>query len=513
MKKIKTGKAARESLLIGINRLADAVKVTLGPKGRCAVFFDRKGVPQVTKDGIAVATEIDGFADEFENLGACLIRQATSKTSDNAGDGTTTSTVLCQAIVNKLADVDISAKHDFESAIQIILQELDKITVPCDTIEKIRHVANISANNDEMIADLISKAIAQVGRDGIVTVENSNTSETYTDIVEGYQFDRGYESVDFTTNAAKTKSELENCYILAVEKPIESTMEILSILSAIAEKGRPLLIVAPNYSAEVILALRANKLKGVFKVCAVKSPAIGDIREELMLDLCSATGTTYITESSEIKLTECKLEILGQADKILVDNNTTTIVGGSCDHQELSNRVEHIRALLFDSESEYQTEKLNERLAKLVGGIAVIRVGAITDAELIEKKARIEDAIHATQAAITDGIVPGGGLALVHAGYKGLKSANDREKIIYNACYIPAIQIFRNAGYSELHCKGLIEEMEKGKAFNINTGDVGDYLTLGVIDPVKVTKEAITNAVSAAIMILSTEVAIVEEKP
>lgn len=503
-------KDAKDKLLSGAWKLCNAVQVTLGPKGRNAVYFDQYGKPQITKDGIAVASQVTNLEDDFEELGACVIRQASSKTADEAGDGTTTTTILATDMVDMglsyiknqaLNPIDLKAK--MEHTRDAILNKLDELAQPCNTYEQIKQVATISANNDEVLGELIAEAISQAGNDGVVTIEDSPNEKTYLESSEGMQFDRGYLSKYFANR--KNKCILDNPLILVTDKKITNLTEIAQILGDTAEKGKSLLIVAPDYEDQVIAGVATANKAGQIKACCIKAPGMGDLRKELLLDLCASVNAELITEDLSLEVSKATIDQLGTAKQVIVTKNTCTIVEGQFNSDQIDERVDLIQNDLQSPElSEYQKEKLNERLAKLTGGIVVIRVGAITEVELIEKKARIEDALNATRAAIEDGIVPGGGVALAQIS-KELDGSH-AENVI-KACTSPLEQILDNAGlFDELYDK--ILDMPLGSGYNINTKESGDMIELGVIDPVKVTKQALINSISVASMLLTTEVAI-----
>lgn len=510
MKKLSFGQEGRAKLLVGADTLYRAVKSTLGPKGRNAVYFDQYGKPQITKDGIAVASQIDNLGCEFKNLGANIIRQSSARTANEAGDGTTTTTVLAyhmyklglEELSNGRNPVDI--KREMEATSKVITDKLHTAAEPCDTLEKIRNVATISANNDKELGNLIAEAIATAGETGIVTIEDSPNENTFLESTEGMQFDRGFLSQYFANNKTRTKCTLDNPLIIVTEKKISTNTEVIEVLQKAATAGKPLLIIASDIEQEVIAGIATANKQGMVKACVIKSPGLGDLKQELALDICAATGATLLSEEIGITLENCTEEHFGTAEQVTVNKDSTLIVKGAGTAEAIEARVAQIQEKLPNAESNYQKEKLNERLAKLTGGIVVVRVGAITEVELIEKKARIEDALHATRAAIEEGIVAGSGAAL--AQLAGLCSGS---KVVLEACKEPLNQILINSGQEDKLREILDSPYQYG--YNLNTGEQGDLLKLGVIDPVKVTRNCLVNAVSVASMLLTTEVAIVEE--
>jgi chaperonin GroEL len=519
-KDIVTGEASRQALLRGVNALADAVKITLGPKGRNVVLEKKFGAPTITKDGVTVAKEIE-LADRLENLGAQMVREVASKTSDVAGDGTTTATVLAQAIFREGVRTvaaganPMALKRGIEKAIDVAVEEVKKLSKPVSG-EAIAQVGTISANNDSTIGNIIAEAMKKVGKDGVITVEEAKTMTTTLDVVEGMQFDRGYLSPYFVTDPERMEVVLENPYILIHEKKISVMKDLLPLLEQIARAGRPLLIVAEDVEGEALATLVVNKLRGTLAACAVKAPGFGDRRKAMMEDISILTGGKAIMEETGIKLESIRLEDLGQAKRVTIDKDNTTIIEGAGQAKALEGRVKQLRTQVEETTSDYDREKLQERLAKLVGGVAVIKVGAATETEMKEKKARVEDAMHATRAAVEEGIVPGGGVALVRAmpAVEKLKLEGDEQtgaNIVRRALEEPLRQIVANAG-----SEGAIAA-EKVKAdknvnfgFNAETNDFGDMVKMGVIDPTKVTRFALQNAGSIAALLLTTEALVAE---
>jgi chaperonin GroEL len=514
---------ARSAILRGVNALADAVKVTLGPKGRNVILDKKFGSPLITKDGVTVAKEID-LKDPMENLGARMVREVASKTSDVAGDGTTTATVLAQAIFREgIRSVTAGAnpmqlKQGIESAVQIVVEELKKLSKPVKG-NMIAQVGTISANNDETIGKIIAEAMEKVGKDGVITVEESRTMETVLDVVEGMRFDRGYSSPYFVTDPERMEVVLENPYILTFEKKVSSMKDLLPILEKIAQQGAPLLIVAEDVEGEALATLVVNKLRGTLKAAAVKAPGYGDRRKAMLEDIAVLTGGKAVTEDLGIKLENVKLEDLGRAKKVVIDKENTTIIEGSGEKKAIEARVKQLRTQIDETTSDYDREKLQERLAKLVGGVAVIKVGAATESEMKEKKARVEDAMHATKAAVEEGIVPGGGVALLRA----IPALNARLKakdlpedvktgleIIRRVCEEPMRWIANNAGQEGNMVVAKVKEMESGIGFNAATDTYENLIEAGVIDPTKVVRFAIQNASSIASLMLTTEAVVAD---
>jgi chaperonin GroEL len=523
-KHITYSEDARGAILRGINKLADAVKVTLGPKGRNVVIEKKFGSPTITKDGVTVAKEIE-LADPLENMGAQMVREVASKTSDVAGDGTTTATVLAQAIYREGAkNVTAGAnpmelKRGIELAVKAVVEAIDKMSKPVEGKE-IAHVGTISANNDEEIGKIIAEAMDKVGKDGVITVEEAKGLETTLEVVEGMQFDRGYLSPYFVTDAERMEAVVESAKILLFEKKISSMKDLLPILEQVARQGKPLLIVAEDVEGEALATLVVNKLRGTLQVCAVKAPGFGDRRKAMLEDIAILTGGKLISEDLGIKLENVKWEELGEAKKIVVNKDDTTIVTDTDDkkrREAIAGRVKQIRAQIEETTSDYDKEKLQERLAKLVGGVAVIKVGAATETEMKEKKARVEDAMHATKAAVEEGIVAGGGVALLRAldAVDQVDGAGDVAvgvKIVRRALEEPARQIAANAGEEGSVIVRQILAEKGNVGFNAATGQYEDLVKAGVIDPAKVAKTALLNASSIASLMLTTEAMVSEIK-
>ncbi len=521
-KQIVTGEASRQAILRGVNALADAVKITLGPKGRNAVIEKKFGAPIITKDGVTVAKEIE-LRDPLENMGAQMVREVASKTSDVAGDGTTTATVLAQAIFREgVKTVAAGAspttlKRGIDRAVEAAVEEIKKLHKDVKG-EMIAQVGTISANNDKQIGGIIAEAMKKVGKDGVITVEESKTMETTLEVVEGMQFDRGYLSPYFITDPDRMECVLENALILINEKKISSMKDLLPLLEQIAKLGKPLLIIAEDVEGEALATLVVNKLRGTLQCSAVKAPGFGDRRKAMLEDIATLTGGKAITEDLGIKLENVKIEDLGKAKKVTIDKDNTTIVEGSGKAGEIEGRVKQIRQQVENTTSDYDREKLQERLAKLVGGVAVIKVGAATETELKEKKARVEDAMHATRAAVEEGIVPGGGTALLRClnVLDKIKAEGDElvgVGIVKRALEEPARQIAHNAGFEGAVVIGKIRESkDENYGFNAETGEYGDMVKMGVIDPAKVTRLALQNAASIAGLMLTTEALVAEIK-
>jgi chaperonin GroEL len=510
--------------LSGVNRLADAVKVTLGPKGRNVVIEKKFGSPTITKDGVTVAKEID-LEDKLENTGAQMVREVASKTSDIAGDGTTTATVLAQAIFREGVKTvaagasPMALKRGIDKAVEKAVEEIQRLSKKVKDNEAIAQVGTISANGDSTIGSLIAEAMGKVGQDGVITVEESRTLETALEVVEGMQFDRGYLSPYFVTDPERMEAALEDAVILIHEKKISSMKDLLPLLEQVARGGKPLLIIAEDVEGEALATLVVNRLRGTLQVCAVKAPGFGDRRKAMLQDIAILTGGKAITEDLGIKLESIQLGDLGRAKKVVVDKDNTTIVEGGGKTSEIEGRVKQIRAQIDDTTSDYDREKLQERLAKLVGGVAVIKVGAATETELKEKKARVEDAMHATKAAVEEGIVPGGGVAFIRAqkALEGLKLDNEDENIgvgiVKRALEEPLRQIVANAGEEGAV---VVDKVRSNKSanygFNAETEEYGDMIAMGVVDPTKVTRYALQNAASIAGLLLTTE-ALISELP
>jgi chaperonin GroEL len=522
-KQIIYGEESRQAILRGVNSLANAVKVTLGPKGRNVVLDKKFGSPTITKDGVTVAKEID-LKDPLENMGAQMVREVASKTSDIAGDGTTTATVLAQAIFREGAKNVVAGanpmelKRGIEKAVEVVVAELKKLAKKVDDKPgAVAQVGTISANNDETIGKIIAEAMDKVGRDGVITVEEAKSMETSLEVVEGMQFDRGYLSAYFVTDPERMEVVIENPVILIHEKKISSMKDLLPLLEQVARAGRPLLIIAEDVDGEALATLVVNKLRGTLQAAAVKAPGFGDRRKAMLEDIAVLTGGKAITEDLGIKLENIKLDDLGKAKKITIDKDNTTIVEGAGSQQAIEGRVKQIRAQVEETTSDYDREKLQERLAKLVGGVAVIKVGAATETEMKEKKARVEDAMHATKAAVEEGIVPGGGVALIRAGkaLDSLKLESDQlvgANIIRKAIEEPLRWIATNAGQEGSIVVQKVKDAKGDEGYNAGTDKYENLVGAGVIDPVKVVRTALQNASSIASLLLTTE-ALVSEIP
>ena len=520
-KQIVYGEQARQAVLRGISQLADAVKVTLGPRGRNVILARAYGTPSITKDGVTVAKEID-LKDPLENMGAQMAREVASKTSDIAGDGTTTATVLAQAIYregvrNVVAGANpMDIKRGIDRAVAVITAELKTMSKPV-TGDMVAQVGTISANNDEPIGRIIAQAMEKVGKDGVITVEEAKTIDTSLEVVEGMQFDRGYLSPYFVTDPERMEVVLEDPYVLIHEKKIANLKDLLPLLELVAQSGQPLLIIAEDVEGEALATLVVNKLRGTLKVASVKAPGFGDRRKAMLEDIAILTGGRAITEDLGIKLENLKLEDLGRAKKITIDKDTTTIIEGAGGKTAIDGRIRQLRTQVDDTTSDYDREKLQERLAKLVGGVAVIKVGAATETEMKEKKARIEDAMHATKAAVQEGIVPGGGVALLRASRAlgGLTLAGDEQigvTIITRAIEEPLRWIANNAGREGAVVVARVKEMGPEEGFNALTDRFENLVQAGVIDPTKVVRSALENSASIASLLLTTE-ALVSEQP
>ena len=513
---------ARAQIMHGVNTLANAVRVTLGPRGRNVVIEKSWGAPTVTKDGVTVAKEIE-LENKFENMGAQMVKEVASKTSDAAGDGTTTATVLAQAIFREGSKLvaaghnPMEIKRGIDAAVARVIETLQKQSKPTKGHKEIAQVGTISANGDEAIGSMIADAMEKVGKEGVITVEESKTMDSELDVVEGMQFDRGYLSPYFVTDAERMEAVLEDALVLTHEKKISSMKDLLPLLEQVAKSGKPLLIIAEDVDGEALATLVVNKLRGTLKVCAVKAPGFGDRRKEMLKDIATLTGGQAITEDLGLKLESLTLSDLGKAKRIKVDKDNTTIVDGAGKKADIEARVKQIRVQIEETTSDYDREKLQERLAKLVGGVAVIRVGAATEVEMKEKKARVEDAMHATRAAVEEGIVPGGGVALLRSlkSLEELKLDEEQQfgvKIVRRACEEPLRQIAQNGGWDG---SIIVEKVKNGKGafgYNAQSGEYGDLLEAGVIDPTKVVRTALQNAASVAGLLLTTE-ALIAEKP
>ncbi|MFL2584578.1 MAG: chaperonin GroEL [Flavobacteriaceae bacterium] len=515
---------AREGLKRGVDALANAVKVTLGPKGRNVIIDKSFGGPQVTKDGVTVAKEVE-LEDALENMGAQMVKEVASKTNDLAGDGTTTATILAQAIVHEgLKNVAAGAnpmdlKRGVDKAVEAIVKDLDKQSVQVgDSSEKIKQVASISANNDETIGTLITEAFEKVGKEGVITVEEAKGTDTYVDVVEGMQFDRGYLSPYFVTNAEKMEADLESPYILLFDKKISTMKDLLPVLEPVAQTGKPLVIVAEDVDGEALATLVVNKLRGTVKIAAVKAPGFGDRRKAMLEDIAILTGGTVISEERGFNLENTTIEMLGTAEKVTIDKDNTTIVNGSGDAEAIKARVNQIKAQIESTTSDYDKEKLQERLAKLAGGVAVLYVGAASEVEMKEKKDRVDDALHATRAAVEEGIVSGGGVALLNArkSIQKIKAENADEatgnQIVFNAVEAPLRTIVTNAGGEGSVVVSKVEEGKANFGYDAKSETYVDMQDAGIIDPKKVTRVALENAASVAGMVLTTECALIDIK-
>lgn len=515
-KQVLFGDDARVRMVRGINTLANAVKVTLGPKGRNVVLDRNFGAPLVTKDGVTVAREIE-LKDKFENMGAQMVREVASKTNDNAGDGTTTATVLAQAIVVEgmkfvaagMNPMDL--KRGIDKAVECAIEELKKISKPVTTTKEIAQVGSISANSDREIGEIIAEAMEKVGKEGVITVEDGKSLKNELDVVEGMQFDRGYLSPYFITNPDKQVAVLDNPYILLHDQKISNIRDLLPILEQVAKAGRPLLIITEDLEGEALATLVVNSLRGILKVCAVKAPGFGDRRKATLEDIAILTGGTLVTKDVGLSLDKATLEHLGQAKRVEVNKENTTIINGAGDPALIEARVKNIRTQMEAVTSDYDLEKLQERVAKLAGGVALIKVGAATEVEMKEKKARVDDALHATRAAVEEGVVPGGGVALVRAqkAVAGLKGDNEEQtagiKIVLRAMEEPMRQIVANAGVEPSVVVNAVANGEGNYGFNAQTSEYGDMVAMGVLDPTKVTRTALQNAASVASLILTTD--------
>ena len=513
---------ARERLSRGVDKLANAVKVTLGPKGRNVVIEKSFGAPVITKDGVSVAKEIE-LEDKFENMGAQMVKEVASKTSDNAGDGTTTATILAQAIYHEGVKLvaagrnPMAIKRGIDKAVEALVKELGNLAKPTRDQKEIAQVGTISANSDATIGNIIAEAVGKVGKEGVITVEEAKGLETTLDVVEGMQFDRGYLSPYFVSDAERMVAELENPFILLCEPKITQMKDLLPILEQIAKTSRPLLILSEDVDGEALATLVVNKLRGTLQTVAVKAPGFGDRRKAVLQDIAILTGGTVVAEDTGMKLEMMKLSDLGQAKRVVVDKGTTIIVDGAGNMEEIKARAKVIRAQIAEATSDYDREKLQERLGKLVGGVAVIRVGAATETEMKEKKDRVEDALNATRAAVEEGIVPGGGVAYIRVSkvLEGLKPSDDDEaagiKITARAIEEPLRQIAYNGGYEGSIIVEKVREGKDGFGFNAATGEFEDLIKAGVIDPKKVSRTALQNAASVASLMLTTECAIAEK--
>ncbi len=516
-KDVKFGTEARDKMLRGVDVLANAVKVTLGPKGRNVVIEKSFGAPRITKDGVTVAKEIE-LADKFENMGAQMVREVASRQNDHAGDGTTTATVLAQAIVREGAKSvaagmnPMDLKRGIDLAVEAIVADLKKNSKKVTSNAEVAQVGTISANGDSSVGEMISKAMQKVGNEGVITVEEAKTADTELDVVEGMQFDRGYLSPYFITNSEKMVAELDDPYILVFEKKLSSLQAMLPILEAVVQTGKPLLIIAEDVEGEALATLVVNKLRGGLKVAAVKAPGFGDRRKAMLEDISILTAGQMISEDLGIKLETVTLNMLGRAKRVRIEKENTTIIDGAGKKKDIEARVGQIKAQIEETSSDYDREKLQERLAKLAGGVAVIRVGGATEVEVKEKKDRVDDALNATRAAVEEGILPGGGVALLRAlsSVKGIKTQNDDQKtgveIVRKAIAAPARQIVDNAGDDGAVVIGkLLESKDYTYGYNAQTGEYGDLVKAGIIDPTKVVRTAIQDAASIAGLLITTE--------
>jgi chaperonin GroEL len=519
-KQIVHGEDSRQAILRGVNKLADAVKITLGPRGRNVVLDKKFGSPLITKDGVTVAKEIE-LKDPLENMGAQMVKEVASKTSDVAGDGTTTATVLAQAIFREGVKTvaaganPMAVKRGIEKAVEVATEQIKKLAKPVSG-EMIAQVATVSANNDSTIGNIIAEAMKKVGKDGVITVEEAKTLETTMDLVEGMQFDRGYLSPYFVTDPDRMQCVLENCLILIVEKKISTMKDLLPVLEQVAKMGRSLLVIAEDVEGEALATLVVNKLRGTLQAAAVKAPGFGDRRKAMLDDIATLTKGRSITEDLGIKLENIQIEDLGTAKKIVIDKDNTTIVEGGGKRAAIEGRVKQIRVQIEETTSDYDREKLQERLAKLVGGVAIIKVGAATETEMKEKKARVEDAMHATRAAVEEGIVPGGGVAFLRAipALEKLELEGDEQigvTIVKRALEEPIRLIVSNAGHEGAIVVGKVRESKQPNfGFNAETEDYTDMISAGILDPAKVTRSALQNAASIAALMLTTEALIAE---
>ncbi|MCB1865478.1 MAG: chaperonin GroEL [Chromatiales bacterium] len=522
-KDVRFSDDARSRMVRGVNILANAVKVTLGPKGRNVVLDKSFGAPTVTKDGVSVAKEIE-LADKFENMGAQMVKEVASQTSDAAGDGTTTATVLAQSILREglkavaagMNPMDL--KRGIDRAVGVVVERLKDMSKPCEDNKAIAQVGTISANSDDSIGSIIAEAMEKVGKEGVITVEEGSTLENELDVVEGMQFDRGYLSPYFINNQQSQQSELDDPFVLLYDKKISNIREMLPVLEGVAKAGKPLLIIAEDVEGEALATLVVNSIRGIVKVCAVKAPGFGDRRKAMLQDIAILSGGQVISEEVGLSLEKASLEDLGRAKKVQISKENTTIIDGAGDSTEIKNRVEQIRKQIEEATSDYDKEKLQERVAKLAGGVAVIKVGAATEVEMKEKKARVEDALHATRAAVEEGVVPGGGVALVRAisaldNAKGDNTDQDRGiSIVRRSIEEPLRQIVANAGLEGSVILDKVRAGEGNYGYNASTGEFGDMVAMGILDPTKVTRTALQNAASVSGLMITTE-AMVSEAP
>ena len=520
-KEVRFSDDARSRMVRGVNILANAVKATLGPKGRNAVLEKSFGAPTVTKDGVSVAKEIE-LKDKFENMGAQMVKEVASKTSDEAGDGTTTATVLAQAIIREGMKAVASGrnpmdiKRGIDKAVIVATEDIKKLAKPCKDNKAIAQVGTISANSDDSIGKTIAQAMEKVGKEGVITVEEGSGLQNELDVVEGMQFDRGYLSPYFINQQANQTAELDKPYILLVDKKISNIREMLPVLEGVAKAGRPLLVIAEDVEGEALATLVVNNIRGILKVAAVKAPGFGDRRKAMLQDIAILTGGTVISDEVGLQLEKATLNDLGEAKKIVVEKENTTIIDGAGKNADIKARVESIRQQIEEATSDYDKEKLQERVAKLSGGVAVIKVGAATEIEMKEKKARVEDALHATRAAVEEGVVPGGGVALIRAtkSLEKLEGANEDQtvgiRILARSIEEPLRQIVENAGEDAAVILNQVKSGKGAYGYNAATGEYGDMLDFGILDPAKVTRLALQNAASVAGLLLTTEVMIAE---
>ena len=520
-KEVKFGEEARSKKLKGVNTLADSVKVTLGPKGRNVVLEKSFGAPTVTKDGVSVAKEIE-LKDKFENMGAQMLKEVASKTSDVAGDGTTTATVLAQAVVREglkavaagMNPMDL--KRGIDKAVGAAVNNLQSVSKPCSDHKEIAQVGTVSANADEAVGSIIAEAMQTVGKEGVITVEEGSTLENELDIVEGMQFDRGYLSPYFINNQDSMSVELENPLILVHDKKISNIRDLLPLLEAVAKAGRPLLVIAEDIEGEALATLVVNNIRGIVKVCGVKAPGFGDRRKAMLQDIAILTAGQVISEEVGMSLENTKIDDLGQAKRIQVTKENTTVIDGAGKKEDITGRVNQIRAQIEEATSDYDREKMQERVAKLAGGVAVIKVGAATEVEMKEKKARVEDALHATRAAVEEGVVPGGGVAMVRAidEVSSLSGDNDDQnvgiRIVQRALEEPLRQIVANAGEDSSVVLNKVRESEGNQGYNAASGEYGDMMEMGILDPTKVARAALQNAASIAGLMITTEAMVAE---
>src|SRR5215207_3340360 len=520
-KEVRFGDDARARMVRGVNILANAVKVTLGPKGRNAVLDKSFGAPTITKDGVSVAKEIE-LKDKFENMGAQMVKEVASNTSDEAGDGTTTATVLAQAIIREGLKAVASGrnpmdiKRGIDKAVNVAVEDLKRLSKPCKDSKAIAQVGTISANSDESIGKTIADAMEKVGKEGVITVEEGSGLSNELEVVEGMQFDRGYLSPYFINNQQNQTAELESPYILLADKKISNIREMLPLLEGVAKSGRPLLVIAEDVEGEALATLVVNNIRGILKVAAVKAPGFGDRRKAMLQDIATLTGGTVISDEVGLSLEKASINDLGEAKKIVVEKENTTVIDGAGKASEIKGRIESIRQQAEEATSDYDKEKLQERVAKLSGGVAVIKVGAATEIEMKEKKARVEDALHATRAAVEEGVVPGGGVALIRAraAIGSIKGANEDQtvgiRILARSIEEPLRQIVENAGEDAAVVLNQVKGGKGAYGYNAGTGEYGDMIDAGILDPAKVTRLALQNAASVAGLLLTTEVMIAE---